>query len=114
MWAGLLSQNLTVRGASTTQCELINLTCCVSSMSEGSWLVLDGGWPVGELQVALDGISGTLRERKIRAVVVVDDLVGPHSLPEFRPDYVVNRAPDMRILVRDLLSVFSSIPVKSA
>ncbi len=83
-------------------------------MTENSWVVVDGGWPMLELQNACLGINEALGRSGARTVMVVDELVGPHPLPSFEPDKILNRSPDMRVLVRDLLTLFSTYSPDSA
>lgn len=108
VWATLLTQNLAARGASATQCDLGGLQLQIPSMADGSWVVVDGGWPMIELQSAIKDLNTQLRENQVRSVIVVDELVGGHPLSSFKPDHVVNRTPDMRVLVRELLAIFAS------
>ncbi len=108
IWATLLAQNLAARGASTIQCDLRSLKHQIPSIADGSWIVVDGGWPMIELQGAIEDLNATLNQAQVSSVMVVDELVGPHPLSSFKPDKVVKRTPDMRVLVRELLTIFRS------
>lgn len=108
VWANLLAQNLAARGASTIQCDVHGLRRQVSSIADGSWIVIDGGWPLVELQSAIEELKAVLDSPRVNSVMVVDKLIGLHQLESFKPDMTINRTPDMRVLVRDLLSVFQS------
>lgn len=108
VWANLLAQNLAARGASTVQTDLRNLNHQIASIADGSWIVIDGGWPMLELQRAIEDLNAILSQFRVNTVMVVDELVGPHPLSSFNPDRIVRRTPDMRVLVRELLSVFNS------
>lgn len=108
IWASLLAQNLAARGVSTIQCDLSDLKLQVSSIADHSWVVIDGGWPMVELEDAVEDLNTVLGQCHVKSVMVVDELVGPHPLASFQPNRVVNRTPDMRVLVRELLSIFTS------
>lgn len=107
VWANLLAQNLTARGAFTVQTDLRNLNHQIASIADDSWIVIDGGWPMLELQSAIEDLNAILRQFRVNTVMVVDELVGPHPLSSFKPDRIVRRTPDMPVLVRELLSVFN-------
>lgn len=106
VWAELLAQNLAARGIRTVQCSLGNMKPQIAALDDDSWVVVDGGWPMHELQNSVADLNPALREANVTTVMVVDELVGPHLLSAFEPDNVIKRTPDMRILVRNLLSVF--------
>ncbi len=108
VWADLLAQNLAARGATTIQCDLGNLKAQIKLLTDGSWIVVDGGWPMLELQGASEDLNDVLRQSKVRSVMVVDELVGAHPVSSFRPDKVVDRTPNMPVLARELLSIFNS------
>lgn len=108
VWANLLAQNLTARGATTIQCDLRSLTIQITSIADGAWVVIDGGWPMVELQGAIEDLNATISQCHVRTVMVVDELVGPHPLSSFKPDRFVKRTPDMRVLVRELISIFQA------
>jgi hypothetical protein len=90
------------------QCNLRDLKCRIDSLGKGSWIVVDGGWPMLELQELITDLNQLLRESHARTVVAVDELIGPHPLDAFESDTVIKRTSDMRILVQDLISLFES------
>jgi len=108
VWAQLLSQNLTARGATAVQCTMDEVKQWASAIESGSWVIVDGGWPDSGLHEATSGLDAAIRSSGARTVMVVDRLVEAIAEPAFSPDRVVNRTPDMRVLVRDLLSAFAS------
>lgn len=108
VWAELLAHNLSARGLNTVQCSLSYLKHQIAALDDDSWVIIDGGWPMSELQNSADDLNQVLSRARISTVIVVDELVGPHLLAALEPDAVIKRAPDMRILVRNLLSLFQS------
>ncbi len=108
LWAELVAQNLSARGVPAFSCGISRLTGRIDSMADGSWVIVDGGWPMLELQNLVDDLNPMLSQPRINSVMVADDLLGPHPLDAFRPDTVIRRTPDMRVFVRDLLSLFHS------
>lgn len=108
VWAELLAQNLGMRGLDTVKCSLSDLKNQVASLTGGSWVVVDGGWPMLELQNSANDLNPVLKRSNVTTVMIVDELVGPHTVDAFEPDAVIKRTPDMRILVRKLLSLFQS------
>jgi hypothetical protein len=106
VWAELLVQNLNARGVHTVQCDVRNLELRVRELGEGSWVVVDGGWPMHELRESIAFLNPLLRNSSASSVVVVDELVGSHPLTGFKPDLFLRRTPDMRVFVRSLLSAF--------
>ena len=67
VWAELLAQNLTARGFSTVKCSLRNLEQQIPTLREDSWIVVDGGWPMLELQNSADDLNSGFPISEFRA-----------------------------------------------
>lgn len=108
VWADLLAQNLIARGVSTVRCTLRTLMQSIDSLEPCSWVIVDGGWPMLELEKSASDLSVAFREAGVSTVMMIDELVGGHMLAAFDSDTTISRTPDMRVLVRRLLSLFQA------
>lgn len=111
VWSGLRSQHLSARGWSSSVCLIPDLPRCIEALNELDWVIIDGGWPTVALQDSLDSLAPRLTATQVKTVMIVDDLIGSWSFSAITADKVIRRSSDMRVLVRELLALFSLSPV---
>ena len=108
VWGRLLVRNLVARNISATCSNFKELKNQLSASPAPVWVVVDGAWPVEDLRSTISDITSHIDSSESRSVLVTDELLGRHPIGDFTPDSSIGRSADMRVLVRNLLSVIAA------
>jgi hypothetical protein len=112
VWARLLALNLSARGIAARDHSGADLQSALGELPKGGWLIFDTDGLHNDDVVTWQSVAADMGDVDVSAALVVDYGLRRLAPSETWPDVVIERSPDMRVMVRKLMSAFTATPLE--